>query len=95
MALHCTMTYHGTTLDEYGMPDPWFHYLVVASPGPKVGSGVAAIISLTAARAKRIAQGESLMVLAESGGPQGALKKAESLLDEEHPGLKKLVSDPR
>lgn len=95
MALHCTMTYHGTTLDKNGMPEPWFHYLVVASPGPKAGGGVAAIMSLSTARAKRIAQDESHMVLSESGGPQGALAKAEALLDGEHPGLKKIVSDPR
>jgi len=95
MALHCTMTYHGTTLDKNGMPEPWFHYLVVASPGPKNGSGVAAIVSLSNARAKRIAQNEAHTVLAESGGPQAALTKAERFLDEEHPGLKKIVSEPR
>lgn len=95
MALHCTMTYHGTTLDKHGMPDPWFHYLVVASPGPKEGSGVAAIMSLSSARAKRIAQDESHIVLAQSGGLEAALTKAERFLDGEHPSLKKIVSNPR
>jgi hypothetical protein len=77
------------------MPDPWFQYLVVASPWIKAGSGSASILSLTAARAKGIAQGPAHTVIAKEGGEEAALTVAEDFLDKEHPGLKKLVSDPK
>ncbi len=92
MAIHSTMTYHGDNNDPNGMPDPWFHYLVVASPGPKPGSGTASIVSLSEARAKAIGQGPSHTIIAKEGGPEAALKMAEQFLDDEHAGLKKIVS---
>lgn len=94
MALHCTMTYHGPIPDN-GDPQPWFHYLVVAKPGPKAGTGSATIMSLSNARKEREAQGKSRVVSATSGGPEGALAEAERFLDAKHPGLSKIVSDPR
>ncbi len=95
MALQCTMTYHGTDEDASGMPNPWFHYLVVASPGAKPGSGTASIVSLSRARAKGIAQGPSHTIIAKEGGPEAAIQQAEAFLDKEHPGLKKIVTDPK
>ena len=95
MTLHCTMTFYGMTLDKYGMPEQYFHYFVVAKPGPKEGSGVAAILSLTAAKAKGMTQGAVHTVMAESGGSSAALAKAEMFLAGEHPALNKLVSEHR
>jgi hypothetical protein len=95
MALHCTMTYHGTDEDARGMPDPWFHYLVVASPGARPGSGTASIVALSTARATGMAQGPSHILIAKEGGPEAALRLAEEFLDKEHPGLKKIISDPK
>jgi hypothetical protein len=95
MALHCTVTYHGEEEDANGMPNPWFHYLVVASSGAKPGSGMASIISLSEARAAGIAQGPSHMIIAKVGSPEAAIKQAEEFLTTEHPGLKKIVSDPK
>ncbi len=94
MVLHCTMTYHGPIPDD-GEPQPWFHYLVVSKPGPNAGAGSATIMSLSDARTERAAQGKSNVVSATSGGPQGALAEAERFLDAKHPGLRKIVSDPR
>lgn len=95
MFLQCTMTYHGTQEKDNGMPEPWFHYLVVASPGPKAGSGTASIVSLSEARAKGIAQGPSHTIIAKEGGAEAALQLAEAFLDKEHLGLKKIVTDPK
>ena len=95
MALHCTMTYQGNDEDASGMPNPWFHYLVLASPGAKTGSGTASIISLSEARAKGIAQGPSHTIIAKTGGPEAAIKLAEEFLDKEHPDLKKITTDPK
>ena len=95
MALHCTMSYFGEEERSNGMPDPWFHYLVVASDGHKVGSGVASIMSLSESRAAAVAQGASLTLLSQTGGPAAALKEAEAFLDRRHPDLKKIVSTPK
>ena len=93
MALQCTMSYFGENEDNNGMPDPWFHYLVVASPGMKEGTGIASIFSLSAARQAGIAQEASETVIAKEGGPDQAINMAEELLDRRHSGLKKIVSD--
>src|SRR5271157_3570647 len=95
MAFYCTMTYHGNDDDSHGMPKPWFHYLVLASPSAKPGSGTASIVPLSESRAKGIAQGPSHTIIAKEGGPEAALKMAEEFLDKEHPGLKKIISDPK
>ncbi|MEJ7638314.1 MAG: hypothetical protein WKF75_10155 [Singulisphaera sp.] len=89
------MSYFGQEEDAHGMPNPWYHYLVVASPGPKAGSGVASIISLSAAKRSRIAQGSSHSIVAKEGGPEAALCKAEDYLDDQHPELKKIVSETK
>ena len=95
MALHRTMTYYGEQENDNDgeLPTTWFHYLVIASPGSKAGSGVASIITLSEARAQAIAQGPSHTIFAKEGGPQTALVKAEEFLDHHHPGLKKIISD--
>jgi hypothetical protein len=95
MAIHCTMTYFGEQEDGQGMPRPWFHYLVVASPWVKPGSGSASIIALSEERAKGVAQGPSKILIAKQGGPEEAVKLAEEFLDKEHKGLKKIVSDAK
>lgn len=95
MALQRTMTYYGTDEDGAGMPIPWFHYLVIASPGAKEGSATVSIMPLSESRAKGIAQEPSHTMIAKVDGPEAALKMAEEFLDKEHPGLKKIVSDLR
>ena len=69
MALHRTMTYYGEEENDDDLPTTWYHYLVIASPGPKAGSGVASIITLSQARAQAIAQGPSHTIFAKEGGP--------------------------
>ena len=95
MPIQVTMTYCGESQDKHGMPDPWFHYLVIASPGVKPDSGTASIVSLSEARATGIAQGASHTVFAKSGGAAAAIQEAEAFLDGQHPGLKKLISDQK
>lgn len=86
MTLHCTMTYYGREADSQGIPKPWHHYLVVAD------SRGASIISLSEIRATGAAQKESHAVSAEDGGAEAALAMAEKYLDEQHPGLRKWIS---
>jgi antitoxin (DNA-binding transcriptional repressor) of toxin-antitoxin stability system len=88
-AMHCTITYHGDHYDPNGMPDPWFHYLVIASPGPTEDSGIASIVPLV----RCTAQTASEQVFVKQGGPLSAISKAENLLDRRHPGLKKRISE--
>ncbi len=95
MAVHRTLSYFGQEEDAHGMPNPWYHYLVVASPGPKAGSGVASIISLSAARRSGMAQSPSHTIVAKEGGPEAAFSKAEEYLDGRHPELKKIVSETK
>ncbi len=95
MALQCTMTFYGENEDDSGMPSPWFHYLVVASPGPKTGFGTASICPLTEARATGIAVQSSKIIFAKVGGAEAAMKEAELYLENQHKGLKKAVSTNR
>lgn len=91
MAITTTMTFFGDDMDSNGMPKSWFHYLIIASPGPAKGWGVASIVSLSEARATGVAQGPSKTVWAKEGGDQAALKLAMESLRKEHPGLKEAI----
>ena len=93
MALHRTMTYHGAEPNGDDLPAVWYHYLVIASPGPRPGSGVASIITLSQAKAEAISHGPSHTIFVKEGGPATALAKAEEFLDRHHPGLRKIISD--
>jgi hypothetical protein len=93
MALHRTITYHGHEMNGGELPATWYHYLVIASPGPQPGSGVASIITLSQARVPAITHGPSHTIFTREGGPQAALVKVEEFLDEHHPGLRKITSD--
>jgi hypothetical protein len=93
MALHRTMTYYGEEPNHDDLPATWYHYLVIASPGPKAGSGMASIITLSRARAQAIEHGPSHTIFVKEGGPETALVKAEEFLDHHHPGLKKIISE--
>jgi hypothetical protein len=93
MALHRTMTYYGHQGNGEELPATWYHYLVISSPGPTPGSGVASIITLSEARAKAMVHGPTHTIFAKEGGPEAALVKVEEFLDEHHPGLKKIVND--
>ncbi len=93
MALHRTMTYYGEEATDDDWPTTWYHYLVIASPGPKAGSGVASIITLSQGRPQAIAPVQLHTIIVKEGGPETALVKAEEFLDHHHPGLKKLSSD--
>ncbi|HEX8200132.1 MAG TPA: hypothetical protein VF590_06565 [Isosphaeraceae bacterium] len=89
------MSYFGEENDQHGMPKPWYHDIVVASPGPRAGSGVATIVSLSEARATGLAQGPSHTIVAPGGGAEAALCRAEEFLDSQHQGLKKIISQPQ
>jgi hypothetical protein len=95
VATHQTVTYNESEKDEYGMPRVWYHYLIVAKPGPQPGSGIASILSLSKARATGIAQGPSNVVSVPRGGPDAALAKAVEYLDSQHPGLEKVIGEKR
>jgi hypothetical protein len=77
------------------MPTPYEHYLVIATGWIESGSGIASIMSLTDSRKSGIAQGATHNEIDRTGGPEGAMKKAEDFLTEKHRGLKKLVSEDR
>ena len=93
MALHCTMTYYGEEQNGGDFPATWYHYLVIASPGTKAGSGLASIITLSQAKAEAISPGPSHTIFSNEGGPDAALAKAEEFLDRHHPGLRKIAGD--
>jgi hypothetical protein len=94
MALHRTMTYYGREDNVVNdLPETWYHYLVIASPGPKAGSGVASIITLSQAKAQALEHGPSHTIFAKEGGPEAALVQAEQFLTAHHPGLKKIISE--
>jgi hypothetical protein len=95
VALHQTITYFGDEEGQNGMPKPRYHYLIVAKPGLEVGSGAASIISLSQARESGMAQGAFHRILAQQGGPEAALTKAEEYLDAQHAGLKKIIGERR
>jgi hypothetical protein len=95
IATHQTVTYNESEKDEYGQPKVWYHYLIVAKPGPQPGSGVASIIPLSKARADGIAEGPSDVASVSRGGPDAALAKAVEYLDGHHPGLEKVVGERR
>jgi hypothetical protein len=89
------MTYYGEEGEGLDLPRKWYHYLVVASPGTKPGSGVASILTLSEARAEGMSGGPSHTIFAQEGGPDAALGFAEEFLTRHHPGLKKIVSRPQ
>jgi hypothetical protein len=93
MALHRTITYYGEEDNGADLPDVWYHYLVIASPGPKAASGVASIITLSQARAQAVSHGPAHTIFVKEGGPATALAQAEEFLDRHHPGLRKILSD--
>jgi hypothetical protein len=86
MPLRQTATYFGN-LDEFGSPEPYFNYLIIAKPGIKAGWGVANIISMSEARTTGVAQSPFHTASAEEGGPEAALEKARAFLTDQHPGL--------
>jgi len=86
------MTYYGEEAVGPNLPKTWYHYLVVASPGTRPGSGVASILTLSEARAEGMTRGPSHTILANEGGPERALEMAEEFLNHHHPGLKKIIS---
>ena len=92
MPLQRTMTFYGDERDAHGMPTPYEHYLVIASEWIESGSGIASIMSLTESRKSAIAQGATHTEIDRTGGPEGAMKKAEDFLTATHSSLKKLVS---
>src|SRR5262249_45132569 len=79
VALHQTVSYCGDEEGQNGVPKPRYHYLVVARPGPEVGSGAASIISLSQARGPGMAQGPFHRILAEQGGWRRPLPRARSI----------------
>jgi hypothetical protein len=93
MALHCTMTYYGEEGDGLDLPRQWHHYLVIASPGTKPGSGIASILMLSETGAKGMSRGPSHTILTQEGGPNKALEMAEEYLSRHHSGLKKIISN--
>lgn len=95
IALHQTLTYYGKEESLQGKPRLLDHYLVVAKPGPEPGSGAATITSLSERRAGGAAQEPFHTVIAQSGGPEAALAKAEKYLDARHPGSKKTVGEKK
>jgi hypothetical protein len=86
------MTYYGEENGDRDLPRAWYHYLIIASPGTRPGSGVASIITLSRARAEAVTAEPSHILVADEGGPAAALATAEEFLDRHHPGLKKIVS---
>jgi hypothetical protein len=89
-AIPCTLIYHGNSFDEQGMPTPWFHYLVIASPGPGPDTGIGSVVPLTSSGAEQVAPHK---VFAPSGGPLAAISMAEEALDRRHQGLRKIISE--
>jgi hypothetical protein len=92
MALHRTITYYGEEEGNRDLPRTWYHYLVIASPGIKPGSGVASIMTLSKARVEAISDGPAHTLVANEGGAEGALAKAEEFLDRHHLGLRRIMS---
>ena len=64
--------FSGKEFDQYGMPEPFRKYWIVASPGPVTGSGIATIVTLT--RNTPTLDAENLLV--HDGGPDAAFAEA-------------------
>jgi hypothetical protein len=97
MPLRCTLTFYGEDGESVEHHKKWYHYLVVANPGPAPGSAVASIITLSDARAESNASsGEVEHTISTSeGGMEASLKLAEDFLTEHHPGLKRITGKTR
>jgi hypothetical protein len=89
------MTYYGEEDENQDLPETWYHYLVISSPGVKAGSGVASILTLSEAKAEAVSSRPSHIIVASEGGPEAALTQAEAFLDHHHPGLKIIISPHR
>jgi len=70
--------FFGTARNANGMPDPYFSYLVVASPWQDNGSGIATIISLSESSVLSIANPATVNPhhVELSGGEKAAYDKA-------------------
>jgi hypothetical protein len=95
MALRCTMTFYGEDGESVDHHKQWYHYLVVASPGPAPGSAVASIITLSDTRAESSQVGSEHMISTSEGGLEASLSMADDYLSRHHPGLKKIISKPK
>jgi hypothetical protein len=95
IATHQTVTYNESEKDKYGFPKVFYHYLLVAKPGPQPGAGVASVVPLSKARAPSLAPRLTEVASVSRGGPDAALAKAEEYLDSLHPGLEKVVGEKR
>ena len=80
--------FFGTGTDQFGMPHPFYSYLVVASPWQAKDSGVATILPLTQPNVVS-ASTTAPHHVAMAGGEQAAYDKALAALKEapEHAGL--------
>jgi hypothetical protein len=93
MTFNQTLTYLGSDRDHHGAPHQWFHYLAVAHPVGTDGAATVKIMSLAEAIAQGVPKGPVKVISVSQGGPEAALKEAESYLDLEHAGLHKHAGD--
>jgi hypothetical protein len=95
MALRCTMTFYGEDGASVDHQKNWYHYLIVANPGPAPGSAVASIITLSDARAASSNVFSEHTINTSEGGPEASLKMAEEYLSRHHAGLKRITGKPQ
>ena len=88
MTLRQTATFFGEMHASDGMPDPWHHYLLLASPGPTNEFCTVSVIPLT-----RGTPAEVTMQFIEKGGPDDGLARAVRELRERHSDLNEFISN--
>jgi hypothetical protein len=81
--------------EPHGLTFPEHYYLIVAKPGPRVGSGMASIFSLSRQDPTNGMSPSLSTLIAPTGGAVAALAKAEEYLDAQHVGLKKVIVNRR
>jgi hypothetical protein len=95
--LDCLVSYFG--LDEQQKPNPgrYYCYHIVAGPGPTAESGVASITTLALSNESERCTYCQTFHLVKTGGPEAAIAKAISYLDDIHQGkhVRKVQSELR
>jgi hypothetical protein len=89
--IKAVVKFFGAQTDAYGMPTPYFSYLVVSSPWDKLDSGIASIVPLSGSSNPVASSANPISPhhLALSGGEEAAYKKAVAALKSasSHTGL--------
>jgi hypothetical protein len=84
--LDCLVSYSSENTNAEGLPRRFLSYLVVASPGPLDGSGIACITPLAAYDENPVCKTCERVLAVKAGGPAAAMDEAVVYLNAYHEG---------